>query len=97
MKDDYGNYAVFNEQGASASHTTAQMSTTLFRGYPDVLTHQNIFILSKKIAERFGSDHRKQEDHNIGTQLTIQRYRWSAIFAVIHLLDSFGREHLRKF
>ena len=54
----------------------------------------SIFIFRKNIFQRFGSDYLAHEDPNIGNQLTIQFYRWSAIFTVIHWLDSHGRRTL---
>ena len=113
VKHDSKNYAVCTEQSASASHMTAAKVLDVISGLPgcsgqasdavsaytqvEMKTHQNFFIFRKRMVQRFGSYHRKQEDHSIGTKLTIQQCHWRAIFTVIHRLDSSGRQHMRKF
>ena len=75
--------AVVDKQPMPWAHTHTSRSKT----------HQNIFINRKRIAQRFGLDYCKQEDHTVGTQLTIQYHRWSAIFTITHRLDFLGTEN----
>ena len=83
MKDDSGNFAVFTEQGASASHMTAARVLDVISRLPwcsgqasdavSAYTRDKIEVLhlSEEDCPKIGSDYRKQEDHNIGTKLTI--------------------------
>ena len=60
-------------------------------------THHNFFIFRMKLSKDLDQiTESRKTTHRLGTQLTIQLHRWSAIFTVTHCLDSDGRQHLRN-
>ena len=60
-------------------------------------THHNFFIFRMKLSKDLDQiTESRKTTHRLGTPLTIQLYRWSAIFTVTHCLDSDGRQHVRN-
>ena len=110
MKDDSGNYATFMEQGASAPHVTVAKVLDVISRRPACYGQASDAVSACTQVEMKDAPklrHLSEEDClpiwirlpktrriHYGTRLTIQWYRWNAIFAVIHCVDSHGTQIL---
>ena len=98
-KDNSGNHAVFTEQGASASHTTAALVLDVLSRLPGCSgrascserRHTSQHERRTRISSSFGKRLSRNLDPN-----TERKNGWSAICTVTHWLNSHGREHLKK-
>ena len=80
VKDDSGNCNVFAEARCLQRHIMMAVGVfdvisrlpTCFGQTCDAVSGYTQVDYRKRTVQRFGSGYRNQEDHNIGTQLTIQ-------------------------
>ena len=107
VKDDSGSYAVFTEQGSSASQMTAAKVMDIFQGFQDVQDTQlmqyplklrskwkmlqNYWKFSNRNVQTFGFVYHDTNGQNHGLVWKIQSFLLKGICTVILLQDCYGK------
>ena len=113
MKDDSGSYAVFTEQGSSASQMTAAKVMDIISSLPGCAGQggeavsaytqvkmkdaPSLLKIRSQNVQTFGFVYQDANDLNHGPVWKIQSFLLSEIWTVIFLHDSYVKGNLSKF